>query len=186
MKFLKWVVIILIIFTLLVVFVGMPYMQEQTKKHSPETTASYNKNGLDLFVKYSSPAKKGRVIFGNLVPFDTIWRTGANEPTTFTTKSAIRIIDKKLAAGTYSLWTRPKKDSWTVIFNSEIPDWGVTLLSGGTKTTRNPKTDVVVVEVPIKRLATPQENFTISFKGEAPTYLSLSWDDTIVQVPINP
>ena len=117
----------------------MPYMQEQTKKHSPEVTNTYNQNGLDLSVNFSGPSKKGRVIFGELVPYDAVWRTGANEPTTFTTASNIRIIDKPLAAGTYSFWTKPGKDVWEVMFNSEVPNWGVTIMSGGAKTTETLK-----------------------------------------------
>ena len=161
-------------------------MREQTKKHSPERAATYASDGLDLSVKYSSPFKKGRVIFGELVPYDQVWRTGANEPTTFATSTDIRIIDKPLVAGKYSLWTKPGKNSWIVMFNSEIPDWGVTLSSGGAKTTRNPETDVVVVEVPVEMLRNSEESFTIDFEKGDQLYLSLSWENTMVKVPINP
>jgi hypothetical protein len=185
MKFLKWALIVIAVLTLLVVFVGMPYMTKQTKKHSPEKTVTYTEQGMNLSVTYSSPSKKDRVIFGELIPFDRIWRTGANEPTTFTTATNIKIIDKNLAAGTYSLWTRPKKDSWSIIFNSEVPEWGVTMMSGGKETTRNPEYDVVEVEVASNSLSVPQENFTISFEDEEQLKLSLSWDETVVMVPVN-
>ncbi|NJB72392.1 hypothetical protein GGR42_002883 [Saonia flava] len=185
MKYLKWTLIVLAVLILLVVFVGMPYAQKQTKVHSPETTSVYAKKGIDLAVKYSSPHKKGRVIFGELVPYDVVWRTGANEPTTFTTKTNIKIIDKDLPAGTYSLWTRPKKDSWDIMFNSEVPDWGVTIMSGGKKTTRNPETDVVQIEVPVETLQESVESFTIRFDEYEELYLILSWDKTKVSIPIN-
>lgn len=160
-------------------------MQGETKKISPEKTATYTQNGMDLSVTYSSPFKKGRVIFGELEPYGAVWRTGANEPTTFTTKTAIKIIDKNLPAGTYAIWTIPRKDSWTIIFNSEVPDWGVSLLSGGKETTRDAETDIVKVEVPSNSLSSVQESFTISFDEGNPVNLSLSWDETIVRVPIN-
>jgi len=177
--------LVIVVLGLLIRFVGMPFMQSQTKKHSPEQTATYSQNGLDLSVNYSSPSKKGRVIFGELVPYDMVWRTGANEPTTFTTATDIKIIDKKLSAGTYSLWTVPNEQSWKVIFNEEVPDWGVTVLSGGKETTREPEADFVQVEVPTKELGKPVESFTIDFEDSGQLSLNLSWDNTKVSVPIN-
>ncbi|MBM1106456.1 DUF2911 domain-containing protein [Aurantibacter crassamenti] len=184
MKIFKWLAALVVVI-LLVLFVGMPYMQQQTKKHSPEKISSFQQNGLDLEVKYSSPSKKGRVIFGELVPYDLVWRTGANEPTTFTTKTDIKIIDKKLNAGTYSLWTIPGEQSWKVMFNEEIPDWGVTVLSGGKETTRDEAADFIRVEIPVKKLSEPVENFTIDFENSKQLNLILSWDDTQIVVPIN-
>ncbi|MFH6601937.1 DUF2911 domain-containing protein [Maribacter algicola] len=184
MKFLKWFLIVIVALALLFFTVGKPYLQEQTKKHSPEKVSTYTKNGMDLAVKYSSPFKKGRVIFGELVPYNTIWRTGANEPTTFTTETDIKISGNELPTGTYSIWTKPNAESWVVMFNKEVPEWGVTLLSGGKETTRNPEQDVVTVEVPAEKLASPQESFLIDFEDSDKTYLTLSWDETKVKVPI--
>ncbi|MCJ7467357.1 MAG: DUF2911 domain-containing protein, partial [Maribacter sp.] len=141
MKFIKWLLVVLVVLAVLFFTVGTPYLREQTKKNSPQKTATYTKNGMDLTVNYSSPFKKGRVIFGELVPYDKVWRTGANEPTTFRTATDIKIDNKKMPAGTYSLWTIPKKESWLVLFNKEVPDWGVKILSGGKETTRKPEQD---------------------------------------------
>lgn len=185
MKFLKWFLIVIAVLTVLVVFVGMPYIKSQTKKHSPQKTATYSENGMDLAINYSSPAKKDRVIFGGLVAYDVVWRTGANEPTTFTTTSEITVTDKKLPAGTYSLWTIPKKDSWSVIFNKEVPDWGVTILSGGKETTRNAEQDALQVEIPVRTVAKPVEYFTIGFEERGELYLSIFWDSTKIRVPIS-
>jgi hypothetical protein len=185
MKALKWILIIVAVLALLFVFVGMPYMKEQTKKHSPQKTAAYEKNGLDITVNYSSPFKKGRVIFGELVPYGAVWRTGANEPTTFTTETDIKIIDKALPAGTYSLWTKPDRTVWTVMFNKEVPDWGVTLTSGGSETTRDPEKDVVVVEVPVSDVSPAEESFIIDFEEADRLNLVVYWDNTKVKVPIN-
>ena len=186
MKVLKWILAVLAVLILLFIFVGMPYLKEQTKKHSPERTATYTQNGYDLEVNYSSPFKKGRVIFGELVPYDKVWRTGANEPTTFTTGTDIQIIDKPLPTGTYSLWTIPGKDSWEIILNDDIPDWGVTVTSGGRETTRKPANDVVTVTVPVQIQNPEAESFTIDFTEEdTQVWLQLYWDETKVKVPIN-
>lgn len=185
MKLVKWLIVIVVL-GLVFRLVGMPMMQKQTKKHSPEQTATYSQNGLDLAVNYSSPSKKGRVIFGELVPYDVVWRTGANEPTTFITTTDIKVIDKNLPAGTYSLWTKPSEQNWQVMFNSDIPEWGVTILSGGKETTRDPEADIVQVEVPTTKLARPVENFTIGFdEVSGQLGLNLSWDDTRVRIPLN-
>ncbi len=188
MRFPKWLKIVgllIIGLWLLFKFVAWPFMQKETKKISKEVTNFYTEQGYDLSVNYSSPAKKGRVVFGELVPYGKVWRTGANEPTTFTTKSEIKIIDKTLAAGTYSLWTIPNQESWSVIFNKEVPDWGVTLISGGTETTRDPDEDSIKVEVPVVTNTVSQENFIIDFAAGNQLYLSLSWDKVNILVPIN-
>jgi hypothetical protein len=94
-------------------------------------------------------------------------------------------MNTKLPAGTYSFWTKPGPEKWTVIFNSEIPDWGVTILSGGKETTRNPEKDVVQVDVLSKKLARPQERFKIAFQDTGLLHLALSWDETIILIPIS-
>lgn len=188
MRLKKWLIglaIVIGVLYLLFQFVAWPMLKEETKKISPQETATYNQNGLDLAISYSSPMKKGRVIFGELVPFDKVWRTGANEPTTLTTASAIKIIDKELPAGTYSVWTIPSKESWKVILNKEVPEWGVSLISGGKETTRDPDEDVIQVTVPVRSLPSVKENLDISFKDNNQLYLSLAWDEIEIQVPIN-
>lgn len=185
MKILKKLLIVFFVLGALFFFVGMPYLQKQTKKHSPEKIASYVLKGTELEVKYSSPSKKNRPIFGALVPYAKVWRTGANEPTTFSNTDTIKIIDKELPPGTYSLWTIPNKDSWQVIFNKSVPDWGVTILSGGKETTRDPEQDVVQIEIPVRELNTSVEDFTILFEDEHQLYLNLSWDTTKIRIPIN-
>ncbi len=185
MKFLKRLLLILVVLGLLGYFVGVPYMQKQTKKHSPERTSTYTEKGMDLSVNYSSPSKKDRVIFGELVPYDAVWRTGANEPTTFTTKTDVTINGKNLSAGTYSIWTIPKPEEWAVMFNDQVPDWGVTILSGGADTTRDASHDVVSINVPVQSEANEIEKFTIDFEENNGTQMCLSWDKTKVCVPIN-
>lgn len=188
MKILKWILGIVVLLALLIYFVGLPVLRQQTKKISPEKTALYEENALTLSVTYSSPSKKGRTIFGELVPYGSVWRTGANEPTRFTTATPLSIGGQTLAAGEYSLWTIPGKEQWTVIFNSEIADWGVTLISGGRDTTRKPESDALQIIVPVEQLPEVVENFDISFVEDASdkrVILQLSWDRTRVSVPLN-
>jgi len=185
MKKLQWILIIFIGVALLLNFVGIPYMRKQTKKYSPEQIAEYHKGTKDLKVVYSSPSKKGRELFGELIPYNQVWRTGANEPTSFITETDIKILDQKLPAGIYSLWTIPNKNHWNVIFNSEVPEWGVTLLSGGKETTRNPKMDVLDIRVPTKKIPNTIEKFTIDFEEKNKVELALTWGTTKVNIPIN-
>lgn len=185
MKILKKLGIIFIVLGALLYFVGMPYLQKQTKKHSPEKVTNYVLKGSELEVRYSSPSKKNRPIFGTLIPYGKVWRTGANEPTTFSTSDTIKIIDKKLPPGTYSLWTIPNETSWKIIFNKAVPDWGVTILSGGKETTRDAEQDLIQIEIPVRVLNTPVENFTLLFEDDNQLYLNLSWDTSKVRIPIN-
>ncbi|MEO0570155.1 MAG: DUF2911 domain-containing protein, partial [Bacteroidota bacterium] len=166
---------------LLFFFVIQPYMIKQTKKHSPERTATFTEMRYDLSVSYNSPSKKGRKIFGGLVPYDVIWRTGANEPTVFSTKTDIVIGGQTLPAGQYSLWTKPSLEQWTVFFNKEIPDWGVNF-SGAA---REAEYDVVTVQVPTENAETIMENFSISFEQDTSPKLVLAWDQTKIGVLIS-
>ena len=184
MRVLKWIVGILIALILLFYFVGMPYLRDQTKKHSPEKTATYSVDGYDLAVRYSSPFKKGRVIFGELIPFDKVWRTGANEPTVFESKTKLVVMGNEISAGKYSMWTIPGRNSWTLILNDEIPDWGVTISSGGRETTRDADRDVLQVTVPVEELEKTEESFTIDFEQTDQLYLRLYWDTMRIRVPL--
>ena len=161
-----------------VLFVGFQILSSQTKKASPEVKQSYNVGTAKVDLFYCSPSKKGREIFGGLLKFGEVWRTGANEPTTFETDKNIKVGDKSLPAGKYSIWTIPQKDSWTIIFNKEVPDWGV---SWGGVAARNEKEDVVKVTAPVESLASSQEKLSLDANNNA---LNISWDMTKVSVPI--
>ncbi len=161
-----------------VLFVGYQILSSQTKKASPEVKQTYSVGAAKVDLFYCSPSKKGRDIFGGLLPYGQVWRTGANEPTTFATDKNIKVGDKSLPAGKYSIWTIPQKDSWTVIFNKEIPNWGVTW---GSKAARNDKEDVAKVVVPVEKLTSAQEKLSLDANNNA---LNISWDMTKVSVPI--
>jgi Protein of unknown function (DUF2911) len=178
-KFLKWTGIVVASLAV-ILFIGFQILQSQTKKASPEATVKFSKNGAEISVFYCRPAKKGREIFGGLVPFGEVWRTGANEASTFSTSKALNIGGKTLPAGKYTLWTIPQKDKWTVIFNSKDYDWGV---SFGGVASRDAAADALTVDVPVEVLPASQELFTISF-DDATSAMLLAWDTTSVRVPL--
>lgn len=161
-------------------YLGFSYMKSETKKASPEEVNTFDLGGLAITVDYSRPSKKGRVIFGELVPYGKVWRTGANEATTIAVNKDIRLGGTPLPAGTYTLWTIPEADSWTVILNSKSYSWGVTYDG---EAQRDPTADVVKVEVPVLQLPSVVEQFTIEV-SESPAALNLKWDLTGVSVPI--
>lgn len=178
-KTLKWILIIVAGLLLLGV-VGYNVMKVQTKKHSPEATVTYNQDGVKLSVTYSRPSKKGRVIFDGLIPYGKVWRTGANEATTFETDKDLLIAGQVLPTGKYTLWTIPGLDVWTVIFNSKQYGWGVGMNG---EASMDPQFDVLRAESRVERLLDPVEVFTISFGEEGAPALVLEWDQTHVEVP---
>jgi len=117
---------ILAITTALLIGLGMNGLNAQGKKAkpSPLKTTEASVGDSKVTITYSSPSVKGRTIFGDLVPFDKVWRTGANNATTIETSGDIMIGGKKLKAGKYSVFTIPSKDKWTVIVNSVSDQWG--------------------------------------------------------------
>ncbi|CAL65502.1 DUF2911 domain-containing protein [Christiangramia forsetii] len=168
-----------IVFLSLIIFFIIRYT---TKAHSPEDTVTYEQDGLKLEVFYNRPYKKDRAIFGKLVPYNKVWRTGANEATTFETNKDILVDGSILNAGKYSLWTIPMENSWKVIFNSKMYPWGINL---DKEAYRDPKFDTLVLERPVEEIDTRLEQFTILFEqnGEF-VNLVLAWDNTSVSTPL--
>lgn len=179
-KILKWTAIIVVVL-ITGMFGAYYFMMVQTKKASPEATAEYSKNGKELSVFYCQPSKKGRKIFGSLVPYGNVWRTGANEATTFTTSTGLEIDGKTLPAGKYTLWTIPDEKEWTIIWNSKQYGWGVDFDS---QALREPEADALQVKVPVQNTDTPAEMFSISFEENESLAMAFSWDQTKVSVPI--
>jgi hypothetical protein len=182
MKILKWILIILAAIILLL-FAAFKTMQWQTKKASPEDLIALSSNGLELEVFYNRPSKRDRVIFGGLVPYGKVWRTGANEATTFSTNKDLVIKGQTLKAGKYTLWTIPEKDSWTVIFNNKMYSWGVDF---NAVASRNPEFDALKVVIPVEQLTTPVEQFTITLQNSVQLAMVLTWDTTRIVVPLEP
>lgn len=152
------------------------------KRLSPKDTVEFKLNDLELEVFYNRPYKKGREIFGALVPYNQVWRTGANEATTFETNKTLQVNGFSLPAGKYTLWTVPKDTVWTVIFNSKQYSWGV---NSEMKPMWDPNYDVVNIDVPAKNIDTIVEQFTIAFDNSTDNlFLTMAWDDVKIQVPL--
>lgn len=159
------------------------YMKKETKSFSPEEQVVFSQEDLTIKVFYNRPYKKGRQIYGGLVPYGKVWRTGANEATTFETNKDLNFEGKTLRKGKYTLWTVPGQDTWKVIFNSEYGQWGVD--SSG-EANRDPSRDVLTVDVRALWQEREFEQFTISFEkvGED-AEMVLIWDKTLVAVPFS-
>jgi hypothetical protein len=128
-------------------------------------------------VIYSRPAKKGREVFGVLEPFDKVYRLGANENTEISFAKAVTIGDKKIKAGTYTLFAIPTATKWTIIVNKQTDRWGAYSYDAAK--------DVVRVEVPVSKLDKVIENFSMTFT-DLPNgaNLVIGWDKTEVMLPI--
>jgi Protein of unknown function (DUF2911). len=179
-KFFIFSLIGIAIIAAIVAFIG--FMQlKNTKSFSPEEEVVFNDEGLTIKVFYNRPSKKGREIFGGLVPLDQVWRTGANEATTFETNKDLIIEGQSLKAGKYSLWTIPRESTWTIIFNSEHGQWG---LNSKGEVNHNPELDVLKVDVHAVQQEQVFEQFTIAFeKTGGDAEMVLIWDKTLVSVP---
>ena len=159
-------------------YLALTLMKSNTKKHSPEAIAKYNKDDFALKAEYCQPSKKGRQIFGKLVPYQEVWRTGANEATLFTTNKELSFGDKTLKAGTYSIFTIPTASEWTIIFNGQTGQWG---------TQYDESEDVLRVPVTSAKVDQVKESFTISFNdSEGSVNMILNWDNVSVKVPMRP
>lgn len=109
----------------LVFMLSTPMMgQDKSERKSPPATASGTIGAANISINYSQPSMKGREVFGGLVPYEKIWRTGANEATTIETDKEIGVNGGVLPAGKYALFTIPGEKEWTIIFNSETEQWG--------------------------------------------------------------
>jgi hypothetical protein len=172
MKYLKIILVIAAI--LAIYFVVNRFL---TKTHSPAATAHHEKDGLEITVEYCRPYKKNRAIFGGLVPYNKVWRTGANEATLIKFTKDVSLAGKKVKAGTYSLWTIPGNNSWTVILNQQTGQWG---------TEYDETKDVLRATVAKSALEASLEMLIIDFTDEANTIkMLIKWDKTQVDIPIN-
>jgi len=146
----------------------------QEKQEPPKSPLTSAKNDF-AEVSYSQPSKRGREIFGKLVPYGEIWRTGANASTDITLKKDITVAGKELKAGTYSIFTIPQEKEWTVIFNS-VPQQ-----RGASEYEKNKDKNVLEVKAPVTKLPAVQEKFTINLTDNS---LSFEWDNVKTTLPI--
>ena len=132
----------------------------------------------NVTLNYSRPSMNGRKIFGDLVPYNEVWRTGANTNTTLTFEGDVELNGHKLSAGTYALFTIPNKSEWTIIISKNTKQWGAY--------TYKQSEDALRFNVKPHTLANPVETFSISFDNVTPTgaVLSLAWEKTSVKVDL--
>jgi hypothetical protein len=112
------------IYLLFIALVTATFVNAQDKPASPAAVASGKINGATITINYSSPAVKGRKVWGELVPFNKVWRAGANDATTFETDKDLTIEGKKLPAGKYSFFVIPNEKECIITFNKVVKQWG--------------------------------------------------------------
>jgi len=146
---------------------------QDKKPLSPPVTVKSHIGEANVEINYNAPSMRGRQIWGDLVPYGQVWRTGANSATKITLDKALKIKDKFLPAGTYSLFSIPDENVWTIIFNKVADQWG--------SFRYDQSKDALRVEVIPESTEESLEQMSIAIvKGE----LKLGWDKLSVRLPI--
>jgi Protein of unknown function (DUF2911) len=165
---------------LLFLFLPLMAMAQEAIRPRPSPLAIVNARYKDTYLKitYSQPHKRERSVFGKVVPYGQVWRTGANEATEITITRDILINNVSLKAGTYSLFTIPEKDSWTIIINSDLGLWGAY--------NYNSKMDILRFTLPSQLIhGAVYEPFTITIdQKNDKAEIVLAWDSLQVRIPI--
>lgn len=144
---------------------------------STRDTARATIGASEVWIDYSRPMKRGREIFGNVVPWNSVWRTGANAATQFNTAADLVIGGATVPAGKYTLWTLPTTSGWKLIINKQTGQWG---------TMYDAQQDLVRVDGKVETLPAPIEQFVIAFEpATGPTTMTFTWDKTRVSVPVS-
>jgi hypothetical protein len=151
---------------------------DKASRPSPPATATGKAGDATITINYSSPAVKGRKIFGEMHPYGEVWRAGANEATLFETDKSIKVEGKTLPAGKYSLYAIPGEKEWTIIFNKQTGQWGV---KRGGGTSRDEAQDALTVNVKPKKTSELTERlvYEVDDKG-----FVLRWENTEVPVSV--
>jgi len=167
------------LFSLLVFMTTMCFAQMGGNKPSPPASASCDLGGgKSIKTDYSSPRMRGRKIFGDLVPYDKVWRTGANEATTFVTSSDVVVGGKTVPAGSYTLFTVPGAEKWTLIINKKTGEWGIPY--------KYESDELARVDMKVSKLPSPVENFTVNYeKSGSGCTLQIEWETTRASVDIS-
>jgi hypothetical protein len=161
----------------------MSMSQDKSKRPSPPASAACKfSDGKTIKIDYSSPRAKGRKIFGSatekaLVPYGEIWRTGANDATTFVTDTNVTVGGKAVPAGSYTVFTVPKTDAWSLVISKKTGEWGTDY--------PGEKEDLVRVPMTVSKTSAAVENFTIAFdQGGSKCTLHMEWENTRASVEI--
>ena len=168
-----FILVVLMSFSL---FASGQMSNDKTQRPSPPAQAQCSlSGGKTISVNYSSPRMKGRTIFGSLVPYGEVWRTGANEATAFVTTADLKAGNLSIPAGNYTIFTIPNQSKWTLIVNKKTGEWGIPYKYESDELGR---ADMTVSQTP-----SMTEDFTISFdqKGNSCT-MNISWEKTKASV----
>jgi DUF2911 family protein len=151
---------------------------EKAARPSPAAKAScVLADAKTITVDYSSPRAKGRKIYGGLVPYGEVWRTGANEATTFVTTADVMVGGRHVPAGSYTIFTIPDKDKWTLVISKKTGEWGTNY--------PGPENDLARIEMKASALPAAAENFTIAFdKTSGGCILRIDWETTRASVEV--
>ena len=155
-----------------------PQPAQNGNRKSPIAISSVKHEGTYIKVVYGQPYRRNRTIFGDWEPWGEVWRTGANEATEITFTEPVLMGDQAIRQGTYALFTIPEPDSFTVILNHELGQWGAFEY--------NPERDYKRMKFPVQNLETPVEAFTIEFSEPeySMTTMTLKWDLVRIDIPI--
>jgi hypothetical protein len=148
--------------------------QDKSKRPSPPGTAEMTLNGKKITIEYSRPYLKGRHLGGpEIVPYDKVWRAGANEATTIVTEADLSFGNFNLPKGTYTLFTLPSATGWKLIINKKTGEWGIPY------TDELVKMELVRLDMKVEKISVPVEQFTISLdKAGSGGVLKLEWETT--------
>lgn len=152
--------------------------QVQVPQPSPSAKIEQQVGLTDVSISYSRPSMKGRTIFGNLVPYGERWRTGANNNTTISFSTKVKIDGKELPKGTYAIYTIPGQDSWEVIFYKDANNWGLPQEWEEGKV-------ALKATARVEKLPFPMETFTIlidDLKSDS-AHLNFIWENTVATLP---
>jgi hypothetical protein len=152
--------------------------QDKSKRPSPPASANCKfSDGKTVKIDYSSPRAKGRKIFGGVVSYGEVWRTGANEATTFVADTNVTVGGKAVPAGSYTIFTVPKADAWTLVISKKTGEWGTDYAGE--------KEDLARVPMSVSKTSSPVENFTVAFDSAgSKCTLRMEWENTGANVEI--
>jgi hypothetical protein len=162
---------------LLFATVAFAQMGGKTRPSPPEKVTCDLGGGQTITTAYSSPRMKGRKIFDGLVPYGKVWRTGANEATTFVTTADVEVGGKTIPAGSYTLFTVPDPNKWTLIINKKTGEWGIPY--------KYESDELARVDMKVSKIPSPVEDFTISYeKSGNGCMMNIEWDTTRASVDV--
>ncbi|MFT6815956.1 MAG: hypothetical protein ACJAZ3_001869 [Sphingobacteriales bacterium] len=154
--------------------VQLKAQEDKSQRKSPPAVVEGEINGVNVTVDYSQPSLNDRTVWGDLVKYDKVWRTGANEATKITFDKDVLIEGKDLSAGTYGLFTIPTEGKWTVIFNTEADQWGsygykakFDALRVQVEPKANDKTEVLTFDISDSAVELMWDEIAVGFEVEA-------------------